>query len=192
MRATRTLAGLQSKEPFLRSRILNRDQKFFDMYSLVIGVLALFALGIYVGVSKLSNMTQGIYTTDTAEYQAAIADRIRPVGQVYLPGEEASAGHPQVAAASPAQPVATVLSGPQVYNEACLMCHGTGIGGAPTLENKESWVPRIAQGNDTLYLHALEGFAGQSGFMPPRGARMDLSDDEVKSAVDYMVGQAGN
>jgi len=171
---------------------LNRDQKFFDMYSLVIGVLALLALGIYVGVSKLSKMTQEIYTADTAEYQAAIQDRIRPVGQVYLPGEEASAGEPQVQEATPAEPVATVLSGPQVYNEACLMCHGSGIGGAPTLDNAESWAPRLSQGTDTLYQHAIEGYTGQSGFMPPKGARIDLSDDEVKVAVDYMVSEAGN
>lgn len=171
---------------------MNRDQKFFDMYSLVIGVLALLALGIYVGVSKLSKMTQEIYTADTAEYQAAIQDRIRPVGQVYLPGEEASAGEPQVQEATPAEPVATVLSGPQVYNEACLMCHGSGIGGAPTLDNAESWAPRLSQGTDTLYQHAIEGYTGQSGFMPPKGARMDLSDDEVKVAVDYMVSEAGN
>lgn len=171
---------------------MNRDQKFFDMYSLVIGVLALFALGIYVGVTKLSDMTQGIYTADTAEYQAAIADRIRPVGQVFLPGEEVSAGHPQVKEAVPAEPVATVLSGPQVFNEACLMCHGSGIGGAPTLDNAESWAPRIAQGKDMLYQHAIDGFSGQAGYMPPKGARMDLSDDEVRAAVDYMVTEAGN
>jgi cytochrome c5 len=162
------------------------------MYSLVIGILALFALGIYVGVSKLSKVTQEIYTADTAEYQAAIQDRIRPVGQVYLPGEEASAGEPRVQEAVQADPVATVLSGPQVYNEACLMCHGSGIGGAPTLDNTESWAPRIAQGADTLYQHAIEGYTGQSGFMPPKGARMDLSDDEIKAAVDYMASEAGN
>lgn len=171
---------------------MNRDQKFFDMYSLVIGVLALFALGIYVGVKKLSDMTQDVYNADTAEVQAATLERIRPVGQVYLPGEEISAGEPQVEEAAPAEPVATVLSGPQVYNEACLMCHGSGIGGAPTLENTDSWVPRIAQGKDTLYQHALEGYTGQSGFMPPKGARMDLSDDAVKAAVDYMAEQANN
>ncbi len=66
------------------------------MYSLVIGVLAIFALAIYIGVDKLSDMTQGVYTTDTAEYQAAIQDRIRPLGQVYLPGEEAHADAPKV------------------------------------------------------------------------------------------------
>ena len=165
---------------------MNRDQKFFDMYTLVIGVLALFALGILVGASFLSETTQ----VRSDEYMAATVERIRPVGQVYLPGEEVSADLPQVAEAVQAAPVATVMSGPQVYNEACLMCHGSGIGGAPTLVDKESWVPRIAQGNDTLYQHAIEGFTGQSGYMPPKGARMDLSDDEVKGAVDYMVNEA--
>jgi cytochrome c5 len=167
---------------------LNRDQKFFDMYSLVIGVLALFALGILVGASFLSDTTQ----VRSAEYMAATVDRIRPVGQVYFPGEQVNAGQPQVAEAAPTEPVATVLSGPQVYNEACLMCHGSGIGGAPTLIDNESWAPRIAQGNDTLYQHAIEGYTGQTGFMPPKGARLDLSDDEVRGAVDYMTETAAN
>jgi len=158
------------------------------MYSLVIGVLALFALGILVGATFLSDTTE----VKSAEYMAATVDRIRPVGQVYLPGEQASAGEPQVAEAVPAEPVATVLSGPQVYNEACLMCHGSGIGGAPMLVDKEAWAPRIAQGKNTLYQHALEGYTGQSGFMPPKGARMDLADDEVKGAVDYMTETAAN
>ena len=170
---------------------MNRDQKFFDMYSLVIGVLALLALGIYVGVTKLSDMTQGVYTVDSAEYQAAVEDRIRPLGQVYLPGEEVAADQPVVAEAEQPEPVATMLSGPQVYNEACIICHGAGIGGAPKIDDPSLWSARIAQGNDTLYQHAIEGYTGELGFMPPKGARMDLSDDEVRAAVDYMVESAG-
>jgi cytochrome c5 len=171
---------------------LKRDQKFFDMYSLVIGVLAIIALLIFVGSMKLSDLTQGIYTADTAEYQAAVEDRIRPFGQVYMPGEEAAAAAPRVAEAPTAQPVETQMSGPQVYNEACLMCHGSGIGGAPMLSDAAAWEARIAQGADVLYQHAIEGFSGDVGFMPAKGARMDLSDDEVRAAVDYMVGEAGN
>lgn len=171
---------------------MKRDQKFFDMYSLVIGVLALFALGIYVGVAKLSDVTQGVYTVDSAEYQAAVADRLKPFGQVYLPGEETAATQPVVAAAEPAEPVATMLSGPQVFNEACNICHGAGIGGAPKIDDPALWEPRVAQGMDTLYQHALEGYTGEFGFMPAKGARMDLSDDEVIGAVDYMVETAAN
>lgn len=171
---------------------MKRDQKFFDMYSLVIGVLAIIALLIFVGSMKLSDLTQDIYTADAAEYRAAVEDRIRPFGQVYMPGEETAAAAPQVAPAPPAQPVATQLSGPQVYNEACLMCHGSGIGGAPMLSDAAAWEARIAQGTDVLYQHAIEGFTGNAGFMPAKGARMDLSDDEVRAAVDYMVSEAGN
>ena len=90
------------------------------------------------------------------------------------------------------QPVETVMSGPQVYNSACLVCHGSGVGGAPMVSDPGAWEARIAQGRDTLYLRAIEGYTGQSGYMPPKGARMDLSDDEVRAAVDYMTEQAGN
>lgn len=166
---------------------MNRDQKFFDMYSLVLGALAIIALLIFVGAMKLSDMTQGIYTADTAEYQAAVADRIRPLGQVYLPGEEASAGEPVVAEAEQPDPVETSMSGPQVYNDACLVCHGAGVGGAPILGDALAWASRLEQGNDVLYTNAIEGFTGQTGFMPAKGARMDLSDDEVRAAVDYML-----
>jgi cytochrome c5 len=169
---------------------LKRDQKFFDMYSLVIGVLAIFALGILVLAMKMSDLTQGLYTTDAEEYQAAVEDRIRPFGQVYLPGEEAAASAPRVTEASHAQPVQTAMSGPQVYNSACIACHGSGIGGAPVVGDSDAWVARIAQGNELLYEHAVMGYTGSAGYMPPKGARMDLSDAEVHSAVDYMVGES--
>ena len=162
------------------------------MYSLVIGVLGIFALLIFVGSMMLSDMTQGIYTADTAEYQAAVEERIRPLGRIYLPGEEAAAGEPQVAAAAQPEPVATSMSGPQVYNEACLVCHGSGVGGAPIVGDEAAWAARLAQGADTLYLHALEGFTGQTGYMPPRGARMDLTDDEIRAAVDYIMSESGS
>jgi cytochrome c len=38
-----------------------------------------------------------------------------------------------------------------------------------------------------LHKHAIEGFQGQTGLMPPKGGRVDLPDDLVKQGVDYMV-----
>ena len=67
---------------------------------------------------------------------------------------------------------------------------GAGIAGAPKPGDKDDWGPRIAQGNDTMYKHAIEGFTGAKGMMPPRGGGAKLSDDEVKAAVDYMVAQS--
>ena len=40
---------------------------------------------------------------------------------------------------------------------------------------------------DTLYEHAIKGFMGEAGLMPPKGGRVDLSDDDVRASVDYMV-----
>ena len=166
-----------------------RDQKFFDLYSLTIGALALFGMAIFVLAMKMSDMTQGLYTSETAEYQEAVANRLRPFSEVYLPGEETAAAAPQVAEIETPEPVETALTGPQVYNEACIICHGAGVGGAPTLADAANWEPRIAQGLETLQRHAIEGYTGSAGYMPPKGARADLSDQEVNDAVDYMLSQ---
>ncbi len=170
---------------------MSRDQKFFDMYSLVIGILAAFTLGILVLAMKMSDLTQGVYTRDAAEYQAAVEDRIRPLGQVYLPGDEVQTTAPTVEVAPDPEPVATSMTGPQVYNAACVICHGNGVGGAPVVGDAEGWAARIAQGNDTLYTHAIEGFQGEAMTpMPAKGGRMSLSDQEVRDAVDYMVAES--
>lgn len=168
---------------------MSRDQKFFDMYSLVIGVLAAVALAILVLAMKMQDLTQGVYTRDTDEYQRAVLERIQPVGQVYLPGEQHAAAAPTVDTPAQPEPVATVLTGPQVYNTACSACHGAGIGGAPILGDAAQWVERIAQGEDTLIRHATEGFTGSAGYMPPKGGRMDLSDGEIADAVAFMIGE---
>ncbi len=169
---------------------MNRDQKFFDRYSLVLGVLGAIALAILVFALKLSDMTQDVYTRDGDEYQAALADRIRPFGGVYLPGEEHEAAAPIVETAAEPEPVATVMSGPQVYNSACIACHSTGVGGAPMVGDAVAWTPRIAQGIDTLNEHAINGFTGSAGFMPAKGARLDLSNADIHNAVEYMVGES--
>lgn len=80
--------------------------------------------------------------------------------------------------------------GKTVFNKVCVACHATGAAGSPRLGDKADWGPRIAQGIDVLYKHALEGFAGKKGQMPARGGSATLSDDEVKAAVNYMVDQA--
>jgi cytochrome c5 len=169
---------------------LKRDQKFFDMYSLVIGGLAIFTLAIFVLAMKMSDLTQGIYTSDVEEYRDAVNARLRPVGRVFLPGDDLPAGAPSVSPVDQAAPVSTTLSGAQVYNKACNVCHGNGIGDAPMLTDTADWEARIAQGADTLKEHAIDGFGGSAGFMPPKGGNALLSDAEVHAAVDYMIEEA--
>ena len=81
------------------------------------------------------------------------------------------------------------VDGAAVYNQACVACHGAGVAGAPKLGDKTDWAPRIAQGNDTLYAHAINGYQGKKGVMPPKGGAANKSDAEVRAAVDYMVAQ---
>jgi cytochrome c5 len=168
---------------------LSRDQKFFDLYSIVIGVLAAFALAVLVLSMKMSDLTQGVYTRDAEEYQAALKSRIEPLGQVYRAGEQLESSAPVTVTAVESKPVAAALTGPQVYNAACIACHGPGIGGAPVIGDAASWAPRIAKGTDTLNENALNGFT-DVGYMPPKGGRADLSDQEILDAVAYMVSQS--
>jgi cytochrome c5 len=160
------------------------------MYSLVIGVLVIVTIGILVLAFEMSERTQKVFTRETAEYQAAVAERIRPVGDVYLPGEEHQADAPVVETAAEPEPVATAMTGPQVYNSACIACHGVGVGGAPIVGDAAQWTDRLAQGMETLTRHAIEGYTGSAGYMPPKGGRLDLSDDEVAGAVEYMANES--
>lgn len=105
-----------------------------------------------------------------------IADRIKPVGEVCVQGKSDCAA-----------PVAAVASGPrsgdQVYAGACVACHDTGAAGAPKKGAAADWAPRIAQGEDTLVNHAINGIRG----MPPRGTCMTCTDDEIRAAVQFIV-----
>nr|WP_310344067.1 c-type cytochrome [Pelomonas aquatica] len=93
-------------------------------------------------------------------------------------------------APAPAPAVAENTVGKSVFGKTCAMCHAAGVAGAPKPGDKADWGPRIAQGNEVLYKHALEGFTGAKGMMPPRGGGTSLTDDEVKAAVDFMVAQS--
>lgn len=101
---------------------------------------------------------------------------------------------PQATGAAPAVPAAPAAKenalGKTVFGKTCAMCHAAGVAGAPKPGDKADWGPRVAQGKDVLYKHAIEGFTGAKGMMPARGGGASLSDDEVKAAVDYMADQS--
>lgn len=168
----------------------HQDQQFFDSFMLVIGILMGVAVALFFLVRAIAIDTEGTYLTEDPTVQAAISARLEPVGRVLLMGDAELAAAAAAAVAAPT-PVDTVMTGPQVYNAACIVCHQPpGTGGAPPVGDVAAWAPRIAQGMDTLYMHALEGFQGTAGFMPAKGGRVDLSDDEIRAAVDYLVEQS--
>lgn len=104
-----------------------------------------------------------------------ISARLSPVGDLCMSGDDCAAA-PIVVASGP-------RSGEDIYGKSCIACHASGAAGAPKLGDVPAWVPRIGQGIDTLYTHAIKGFNG----MPAKGLCMDCSDDEIKVTVDYMV-----
>ena len=76
--------------------------------------------------------------------------------------------------------------GEKVYQQACLMCHGAGVAGSPMTGDAAAWSDRIAQGRDKMVSNSINGI----GVMPPKGGQTQLSDEEVASAVDYLIEQA--
>src|SRR5271169_5958974 len=112
---------------------------------------------------------------------AAVTARLQPVAHLALA---------EPAAAPAAGAAGTLKKGQAVYAETCVACHGEGIAGAPKFGDKKAWAPRIAQGFDILVKHALEGFTGKDGTMPPNGGS-SFEDVEVARAVAYMADKAG-
>ena len=97
------------------------------------------------------------------------------------PAASAPAAAPATASAAPAAD-----AGKKLFESTCTNCHTAGVIGAPKLGDKAAWAPRIAQGKDALYDHALHGFKN----MPQRGTAANASDADIKAAVDYMVSAA--
>ncbi len=91
-------------------------------------------------------------------------------------------------AAPPTTPASEpVPMGEKVFNSGCVVCHGTGIAGAPKFGDATLWKARIAKGKDVLVKNAITGFTGSTGTMPPKGGFTHLSDEEIAAAVDYMM-----
>lgn len=78
--------------------------------------------------------------------------------------------------------------GRDVYQRACALCHDSGIGEAPVLGDKAAWVARIETGRDALVASAIMG----KGIMPPKGGHLQLTDEEVTDAVDFIVAESSD
>jgi len=69
----------------------------------------------------------------------------------------------------------------------CIMCHTSGLMGAPKIGNMGQWKPRIAQGKKLLVSNAVNGIRQ----MPARGGNASLSDSEIAAAVIWMANKSG-
>ncbi|MEY4022808.1 MAG: hypothetical protein RI960_1820 [Pseudomonadota bacterium] len=134
----------------------------------LVPIIIIWLLVIYVG----GNPKTG--AGSNAQSAEAIAARLKPV---------ADEGYTLVDASAPR----TLKAGGEVYNAACVACHGSGAAGAPKFGDKAAWGARVKQGYDTLVSHAIKGIRA----MPAKGGNPDLDDIEVARAVVHMANAGG-
>ena len=166
-----------------------QDTHFFNVFSLVIALLVAIAIGLFALARIVASHTQDRQVLSEADYAKNVAVRIAPPSQEAVSGHDNSAlaiKTPGPGAAGTAE-ASVPKNGTELFEQTCSACHGQGIGGAPRAGDKAAWGPRIAKGKATLYEHAIQGFTGSAGVMPPKGGRADAPDDLVKQAVDHMV-----
>jgi len=154
---------------------------------LILVVLVAFIVPI-VGIVMLVMLVTGGKNIDpagsTAKEAQMIADRLRPVGELWI------AGGPPPRGAAPVAAVAAVKvekTGEQVYQQVCAACHTTGALNAPRMGDKAAWGKLIAEGHDSLTKTSISGIRQ----MPARGGDPSLSDTEIRRAVAYLANAAG-
>jgi len=134
-----------------------------------------------VKISLLA-MLAALSVNAVANEQNTIESRLMPAGNVCVEGKECA-----TAVVAVVEKVDT--NSPEgLYTSKCSACHAAGVAGAPIVGDAGLWAPRIAKGIDVLYDSGLNGVPGTG--MVARGGQSDLTDDQVKSIVDYMVEQS--
>jgi cytochrome c5 len=135
-----------------------------------------------VAVLALLAASGQVFAADAQQKQDdAIVERIKPVAQVCIAGEECKGvGAVAVAAAGPA------MTGDEVIAKYCGACHTSGVLGAPKIGDSADWKKRASEqgGLDGILAKAISGINS----MPPKGTCATCSDDELKGAIKKMSG----
>jgi cytochrome c5 len=153
----------------------NHDQVFYRTFAMVLGALfGIFFICIFA--ARLID-TGEVYADEGAE--ARLIERIQPVGKVIT--DEAVLMKMAAATKVAREP----YSGEQVMQKICAACHNAALLGAPKTGDKAAWDARLRAvgGFDALVTSAIKG----KGSMPARGGDADLSDAEVRAAVELMI-----
>lgn len=165
----------------------NYDLQFLKHFSMVIAFLVLVT-AFLIGAALLLHNQRPMEPDPAA--LARLAERLQPAGAVYAgaTGAAALAAAQEAALAAASSQVAFGGStdGGMIYESLCGACHTSGAGGAPKMETA-AWTARIAQGEETLIRHAIDGYQGEAGLMPARGGNPALSDEQVAASVRWML-----
>jgi cytochrome c5 len=157
------------------------DSTFIRNIAIVLAILIVFTISIAFIARDIG------FKEDQGNNPGSIAiteERIRPVADVYTGKDGAAAIEQAAATSAPAQAVAFdgSLDGEMIYNSVCAACHATGVAEAPK-PGSAAMSQRAEKGLDALMQSALNGLNA----MPARGGRVDLSDEQVKAVVEFMI-----
>ncbi len=166
-----------------------QDTQFFNIFSVVIGLLVAVTLVLLALARNIGDHTQVTETYADKAYLKGADERTQPLVRVAVAGQDNSALVIKGLAQATQIKLEIPKDGPALYEAVCKTCHATGLAGAPKTGDKSLWAPRIAQGKAALYEHAIKGYTGKSGAMPAKGGRTDLSDELIQAGVDYLIAQ---
>jgi cytochrome c5 len=158
------------------------DTHFFNSFSVVLGILILFAIILFGVARSIGADTQGQGVLLDPLHLKEVQQNIAPFARVAIAGKDNSALAIVTAPAGGAAGADVPTTGEQAFTKVCSACHSTGVNGAPKIGDHAAWGPRIAQGKDTLYKSAIGG----KGNMPPKGGTT-WPDATIRMTVDYMV-----
>jgi cytochrome c5 len=168
--------------------VSKHDTHFFNVFSVVLGLLVAFAILMFAIARYVGKHEQLPQMQNDPMLQERVAERVAATSRVAVAGQDNTAlAIAPVTTAATATVAVAFKNGAEVYEAACKACHGLGIAGAPKAGDAAAWAPRKAKGTATLHDHAIKGFTGTAGAMPPKGGRTDVSDELIKAAVDHMI-----
>ncbi len=90
--------------------------------------------------------------------------------------------------AAGAKPSASEKNPEETAKATCHKCHETGDQGAPKLSDQAAWRQRASKGLDALTKTVIRGH----GKMPARGGLADLTDNELKGVIAYLLKEVGS
>ena len=154
----------------------DQDSIFFKNFSLLLGFLVILTI-VLILVGKM--MHENLLGRDAmAQDRTDVTKTLESVAQV-------NTGDAIIVVEEDKGPAVAFegsTDGKMIYDAVCMACHTSGLAGAPKLEAAD-WTDRMAGGVDGLVTSAING----KGAMPPRGGRADLSDEQMKATVEFML-----
>ncbi|MDZ7851542.1 MAG: c-type cytochrome [Halomonas sp.] len=138
---------------------------------------------LIIGCLATLGLTAGSAVAQDDAEREAIAERLKPVGELCLQGEDCGTAMASSSGGGDTSSGGGSVDGEGIYNNVCMACHETGAAGAPVRGDEAAWSERTGKGFETLLSHSINGFNA----MPAKGGNPNLSDAEMRAATAYLV-----